>query len=594
MLNRNRIEVVPPPDRCDLLVIGSGAAGLTAAITAANTGLKVVLVEKSRFVGGATALSGGWVWLPDTPEAIKVNGSQDGQLALTYLTDIMGQTADIPRLKAFIQGSGRLEAFLREHTPVRFQPNVSLPDYEMDRTGAAPGGRSRVVAPYDARGLGRAILRLRRPLPQLTLAGLMPSAGPEMRHFLQSGRRLGSFLYVLGRLVRHALEWLAVGRARTLTNGNALAGALFKAALDKGVHILTETEARDLFFEEERVVGVTLRQGNGEHRITTSRGVILASGGFPGSAALRAQYYPHARAGASHWTLVPTECDGRGLHLAQQAGARILKQDTGTSYRGNGAWVPVSLAPQPNGSLRPFPHFADRAKPGLIAVLPNGSRFTNEADPYFSFMSALFQATKEGAEPTAWLICDHRFQRRYGLGFSKPFPAPLRPYTSTGYLRRAGSIWRLAEACGIEPGALQETVGSYNLFAARGQDPAFGRGSTPINRAQGDPAVTPNPCIAPIETPPFYAVKIHPGCLGSFAGLKTDPQGRVLNEGDEAIPGLFACGADASNLMAGHYPAGGISLGPALVFGHIAGLAISEEEPATSSHEQKVMHDASL
>jgi succinate dehydrogenase/fumarate reductase flavoprotein subunit len=256
---------------------------------------------------------------------------------------------------------------------------------------------------------------------------------------------------------------------------------------------------------------------------------------------------------------------------------------------GNGAWVPVSLVPQGDGTLHPFPHFSDRSKPGLVAVRTNGRRFTNEAAPYFDFMSALFDAATEESEATAWLICDHRFQRKYGLGFSKPFPAPLGRYVSSGYLKRAKTIGSLAETCGIDRVSLQETVASYNEGATRGEDPEYARGATPINRAQGDPSVKPNPCVAPINKPPFYAVKIHPGCLGTFAGLKTDEHARVLTDRDTPIPGLFACGSDASSIMAGCYPAGGISLGPALVFGYIAGLSLSESpahRPGTNPHPE--------
>ncbi len=538
-------------ETCDVLVLGSGAAGLTASATAALAGLRVILLEKAAHVGGATAWSGGWVWLP---------GDGDTTDAARYLTGFEG--IDPAVAQSFADVAPKLLGFLENHTRVRFQDAVSLPDYEPGIPGYLPHGRSRVVAPLDGRGLGRELRRLRCPLPQLTLAGLMPSAGTEMRHFVSAGRSLRSMAHVARRLAAHGLERLFHGRAVRLTNGTALAGGLFQAALDAGVCIRTDQSVQALVRKNGRVSGVRLA----DREIVATRGVILATGGFSANPVLRRQYYPHVAREAAHHTMAPIDNAGDGVRLAQAIGAVIADRPAGA-----GAWVPVSLIP--GRELRPFPHFADRAKPGLIAVRRNGRRFVNEAAPYFEFMAGLFAATPDGEDVEAWLICDHRFQRRYGLGFSKPFPLPVGPYVRSGYLRRAPTLERLATDCGVDPEGFKAAVDEFNAGAVRGEDPAFGRGETPVNRAQGDPSQMPNPCVAPILTPPFYAVRVVPGCLGSFAGLKTDPHARVLDRDDAPIPGLYACGSDMASIMGGHYPAGGISLGPALVFGHIAGHA---------------------
>ncbi|MEP3245573.1 MAG: FAD-dependent oxidoreductase [Sneathiella sp.] len=555
---------------CDLLVIGSGAAGLTAAITAASKGFKVIVLEKSDYVGGATAWSGGWIWLPKSAHKTRQTVRSDTEQAEHYLKHVLGSDADQAKIKAYLDSAPALEELLLEHTPVRFQQDVSIPDYYATAAGYSESGRSRVVAPMKGHMLGDDIQRLRKPMPHLTIAGLMPSAGPEMRHFFNAGRSFRSSLYVFRRLLRHGIEWLTTGRSLTLTNGNALAGGLFKAALDLGVEVMTGMQARSLIWENEKVSGATIDIGLKTVKIYASNGVVLACGGFPANTYRRKQFYHHTRSGEEHWSVAPSVCNGDGLTLGEAVGAKV------DGFGGNGgAWVPVSMVPQPNGHVAPFPHFADRAKPGLIAVRKDGKRFTNEAAPYFQFMQSLFKATKPNEDPVAWLICDHAFQRRYGLGFSKPSPIPIRKYLSSGYLVSGQTLHELAEKCGINTEAFCRTVSRYNKAASRGHDPMFRRGSEPVNRAQGDPSIKPNPCVSPLLKPPYYAVKILPGCLGSFAGLKTDAKARVLDQSDSPISGLFACGSDMASMMSGHYPAGGISLGPALVFGYLAGCSSS-------------------
>jgi succinate dehydrogenase/fumarate reductase flavoprotein subunit len=225
-----------------------------------------------------------------------------------------------------------------------------------------------------------------------------------------------------------------------------------------------------------------------------------------------------------------------------------------------------------DGSVGHFPHIIDRAKPGIIGVLANGKRFVNEADGYYDYAAAMVAGVQEGAEVASWLVCDHRFQRRYGLGHARPFPLPVGPAVRSGYLKRAASIHELARRCGIDPDALAETVSVYNRHARRGEDPQFGRGSTPYNRKQGDPLhAGANPCVAPIEHGPFYAVKVRPGSFGTFAGLKTNAAAQVLGSDDQPIAGLYAAGTDMASVMGGFYPSGGINLGPAMTFGYIAG-----------------------
>ncbi|WP_307189044.1 FAD-binding protein [Azospirillum sp. B506] len=287
----------------------------------------------------------------------------------------------------------------------------------------------------------------------------------------------------------------------------------------------------------------------------------------PARAGTRKELFPQAPRGHEHWSAAPPANTGDGLRLGESAGGSI-----DANLQDAGAWSPVSRLPNGDGTFMNYPHLIDRGKPGVIAVTARGNRFGNEADSYHGFMRHLFAAIEPGAEVAAWLVCDHRFQRRYGLGASKPFPVSLKRYQRSGYLVTAPTIEELARRCGIDPAGLKATVDFYNRHAREGRDPAFDRGGTPYNRVSGDPDHKPNPCVAPIEHGPFHAVKIVPGSLGTFAGLKTDAAARVLGNDNRPIPGLYATGNDMSSVMGGHYPSGGITLGPAMTFGYLAAL----------------------
>jgi succinate dehydrogenase/fumarate reductase flavoprotein subunit len=292
---------------------------------------------------------------------------------------------------------------------------------------------------------------------------------------------------------------------------------------------------------------------------------VLACGGFPHDAARKAALFPHAPTGREHWSAATAANTGDGLRLGESVGASV-----DTTLADAGAWAPVSLVPQPDGRVQAFAHLVERGKPGLIAVDRDGRRFVDEAGDYHSFMRALFRRC-EGRQPVqAWLVCDHRFQRRFGLGHAKPFPLPIGAALRSGYLQRADTVEALAAQCGIDPAGLASTVAAYNADAREGRDPEYGRGDSPYDRVQGDAEHGgPNPCVAPIEHGPFYAVRIVPGSLGTFAGLEVDVHARVLDAQAVPIEGLYAAGNDMSSVMGGHYPSGGITLGPALVFGYV-------------------------
>ncbi|ALL71525.1 Succinate dehydrogenase/fumarate reductase, flavoprotein subunit (plasmid) [Paraburkholderia caribensis MBA4] len=553
---------------CDVLVLGSGAGGLSAAVTAAAQGLRVMVAEKEDVFGGTTAWSGGWMWIPRNPLATRAGIREDIDAPRTYLKSELGAQFDADKADALLERGPEMIEFFERHTAMRFIDGNRVPDFHTT-PGAATGGRSVCAMPFDGRELGPLIHKLREPLSVMTIKGMALASGQDLAHFYRATRSVKSALYVTRRLAAFAWHKLRHGRSMHLVNGNALVARLLKSAADRNVDLRTRARAIGLLRDDARVTGARVEIGGVVHEVRASRGVVLACGGFPHDVARRASTFAYTPSGKEHWSAAPRSNTGDGIRLGESIGGRF-----NDALDAPAAWAPVSLVPQRGGEVA-FAHLIERAKPGVIAVTRAGQRFVNEASSYHDFMSALLGTTPRGAEVCAWLICDHRFQRRYGLGFSKPFPFAVSSYVRSGYLKRGATLAELAAACGIDAQGLETTVAACNTYAKDGFDPQFHKGSTPYNRVQGDPAHEPNPCLAPIENGPFYAVKLLPGSLGTFAGLATDANARVLDRHDHAIPGLYAVGNDSASMMGGCYPSGGITLGPAMTFGYLAGLSLA-------------------
>lgn len=553
--------------QCDVLVIGSGAGGLSTAVTAAIKGLDVIVAEKSTVFGGTTAVSGGWLWIPNTLHAKQAGQEEQIDIPKQYLKQVLADQYDEETIHTYLTMAPEMVDFFEKSTAVKFNIGAAVPDF-FDVPGSRVGWRSIVAASFDGRELGDKLHLLKPAIPETMVWGMGIASGADMKHFINTFSAVPSFIYATKRILRHFVDLLFRHRSTQLVNGNALVARLLKSALDQNVRLKANHSATALLYDNGKVTGAVFNTPEGLVKIVAKYGVVLATGGFPHDEPRKKQLFQHVAQGTPHFSAAPETNTGDGLKLAESVGAKVA-----THLPCSGAWAPVSLMPRLDGRLGRFPHLVERGKPGLIAVLPNGQRFTNEGDSYPAFIKDLLKHTPSGALARCWLICDHKFIRRYGLGAVKPFPISMQPWIENGYLKSADDLESLAYQCGIAEQNFKETLVNYNLHAKKGEDPQFHRGTTPYQKAQGDAVQTPNPCIAPIEKGPFYAVEVVPGSLGTFAGLITDLTGKVLDQtSKQPIPGLYAVGNDMNTIMGGQYPSGGITLGPAMTFGYLAGL----------------------
>lgn len=563
----------------DVVVVGTGAGGMAAAVTARKLGLDVLLVEKEALYGGTTARSGGVLWVPNNPISTFKPEPDSLDDARTYMRYECGEFYDHDRVEAFLAHGPRMVDFFVKQTSVELIALPEYPDYHAESPGGRTAGRSIMAAPLDGRVLGDRIKQLRPPLKEITFVGMMFNSSAEVGHFFNVTRSLTSATYVARRLVTHAFEMLFHGRAMRLTNGNALAARLAKSAFDLDIPMWLESPVKSLIRDGGRVTGVVVgKKDGGTVRVGVRRGVVLAAGGFPQDIDRRKQLFPHAPTGREHLSPAPPGNTGDGLRLAESIGGQVA-----VDLPNAGAWIPVSRVQRSNGETGVFPHLIDRYKPGVIAVNRQGQRFTNESDSYHDMGMAMQKSCADEAEVCAWLIADHRTIRRYGLGFAKPFPLPLGGHLRSGYLLRGATLKALAEKAGINADQLQKTVAEFNKGAVDGKDLQFRRGWRVYNRFLGDKTHQPNPCVAPVAQGPFYAVRVVMGDLGTFAGIRTDAQARVLDGNGQPIAGLFAAGNDNASVMGGGYPGGGITLGPAMTFGFLAAETLAAQAPAAVS-----------
>jgi len=550
----------------DVIVIGSGAGGLATAITAAHAGLSVLVVEKTAFIGGTSAWSGGWLWVPNNPLALAAGLTPPQEEVKSYLRQVMGDRVHDARVEQFLNEAPNMVEFFEQNTEMQWMLGAGIPDFYPVQ-GAALGGRSVTAKPYDGRKLGKLIAILRPPASYLTLGGLMVSPGPDLQQFFKAKTNIRAAIYSMKRMARHCWDVVVHRRSMQLANGNALVARLLKSADAKGVKFKVNAPVTRLCTDNHHVTGVEI---NGQ-TFHANAAVVLATGGFPHDAKRQAEIFGAYDHDANHYSAAPPGNTGDGLNLAQTAGAQLE-----IDFDAPAAWAPVSLIPNQPDAPGHFPHLIERAKPGVIAVGPDGKRFVNEANSYHEFMKALF-ARYDRRQHFAWIIADSQAFHRYGIGWAKPIPFFFRKYIRNGYLKTGKTLDDLARQCELPVDALRETINRFNSHADLGEDPDYHRGASAYNKVQGDADHRPNESLRPLRNAPFYAVKIVAGSLGTFAGIKTNPSAQVLGADNTPIPHLYAVGNDMASIFGGHYPSGGITLGPAMTFGYIAGRQIATD-----------------
>lgn len=543
----------------DVAVVGSGAAGFAAALTAQSHGLDVQIFEKAEHFGGTTALSGGVAWIPG--HALMLNAAQaETEDVYGYIQSHAGNRSTAQVIQAFISQAPQMLRFLTQRDYVRFNRMAGFPDYRAEAPGGNTGadGESRSVEPQVFAGsrLGDLFAKQRYRARNLPVVGTMT----ELRQ-----------LAAIKTDFREALKaWRAIPRslwgkltgAKHMASGAALIGWLAHAANRQGIPLHLSTTLCALDYQRGQVVGATFEKDEQTFAVRVRRGVILATGGFDHNADMRRAYLPESA--AEHLSAGATSNNGDGHLAAQEVGASLANMDQAW-------WAPTCMIPGVGPQIVIF----ERGKPGQIIVDAGGKRFTNEAQPYGDFVRAMLdaQATSGDAIP-AYMVFDQNFRDRYPIGHLLPGITPKEAIDS-GFLTKAETIQGLAQQLSIDPGSLAGTVERFNKMAVAGRDEDFARGQSAFDRYSGDPTVGPNPCLGTLERAPFYAVKLYPGDLGTSGGVLTNEHAQALTPAGDPIQGLYAAGNCASSVLGGFYPGAGGTIGPAMTFGYIAGNHIA-------------------
>ncbi|WP_040168213.1 FAD-dependent oxidoreductase [Microbacterium gorillae] len=554
--------------QCDVLVMGSGVAGMAAALKAAAQGLSVIVAEKEPYFGGTTAISAGWAWVPGNKAGVAAGDTRTEQLA--YLKALAPDTFNERGVTEFLDTVPEALEFFETETAVEFDYPEKAPDYQMDLPGAKLGGRAILPRDTDARILGEHRLLMQPYMSSYTVFGYMPQVGNDIQQFFRVNQSLGAFTYVARKLLRTWFDAARYQRPVLRSNGNALMTLMVRSALDAGIRLWPGTAVAELTQDPDGTVTGARLTGKHAGTVKARLGVILAGGGFSGDAELRKRYFSHDRNGGQHFT--PTVGHGGDpARLAMKAGGTI--DDSVFSV---GSWAPVTVFKHlKGGAQRLFPHLRAIGLPGLIAVDRHGERFGNEALSYHDFGGRMIEHNKDEKDTLGWVVADAKTMHKYGIGYAKPWPMPRDYFYRTGYLVKGRTLAELAEKMGVDASGLERTVREFNVDAVRGEDTKFGRGSTEYNHFRGDIKHKPNPNLAPLDRGPFYAAKIQMGDLGTFAGIAVDDRGRVTDADGKPIPGLVAAGAAAVSVFGGGYPGYGSHIGPAIVFGYRAGRDIA-------------------
>ncbi|MCW6530950.1 FAD-dependent oxidoreductase [Sphingomonas sp. MMSM20] len=548
-------------EEVDLLVIGSGAGGLTAAFTAADVGASVLVVEKAAKFGGTSATSGGGIWIPNSDDARAKGHADDPGEAFGYIKALIGDDVPDAKLHAYIDNAHRMLSYLEQKSEVHYTA-YAYADYHMDVAGARGGWRTHDPIPLMADRLGKDFERMEPPHTLTLTFGRFTWTMEEAKLLLTMSPGAKSLLFKLMTRYIFDIPWrFKTKRSRRLTGGNALIGRL-KLSLDqKGVPLWLNAPMVELLRENGRITGAIVERDGQKVTVRARKGVVLASGGFDHNLALRQKYLPGP---TGDWSAgVPTNT-GDALAAGTAVGA-------GTDLLDSAWWGPGFML---EGEDRARIMFVERALPSSIIVNQAGKRYMNEAASYHVAGGEMHRANSpEGPTVPSWFVFDARYRGKYMLGpmmAGKPSADKRIPAAMRKILRKSDTIEGLAREMGVDPAAFSAAVARFNGFAVKGEDPDFHRGVSAYDRHYGDASVSPNPTLAPIEQGPFYAIPIYPCDLGTNGGLSTDANARVLDTEGRPIDGLYAIGNASAAAMGRTYPGAGATLGPAMTFGWLA------------------------
>lgn len=554
----------------DVVVVGSGAGGMTAALCAQSQGLSAVILEKAAVYGGTTAVSGGGIWIPCNDQMPGTGVSDTYEEALTYMKYLTEGEVPQERIEAYLKNAPEMVRYMQNSFGVKFRPVAKYPDYFPDKPGGKPGARTMEPLEFDASQLGEEFERQREPYKGTLVLGRL-SMNQVEAHML-FGQAPGWLWLTFRMMWNYWTDFVwrrRTWRDRRMTLGQALVGQLRHALLRQKVPLQLNTGLDELVQEGGRVTGVLVTQEGRKLRIGARRAVVLATGGFESNQQMREQYLPNPT--QASWSAAPGMNQGDGIRAGLKLGAGLKFM--------NLVWgTPTVEVP---GSSVAAALFVERSLPGCVMVNKNGQRFVNEAAPYTEAVNAIVaDHAKTGGTIPSWMVFDARFRKSYPAG--PMLPAQFQPDSKLPrewwdkVVYKSDTLAALAGKIGVDEKGLLDTVGRMNNYAATGVDPEFGKGNNAFERYYADPKIKPNPCLAPIVQAPFYALPITPGEIGTKGGLVTDENARVLREDGSVIEGLYATGNCSAAVMGKTYAGPGATLGPAMTFAYIAARDIAK------------------
>ncbi|MGW7382482.1 3-oxosteroid 1-dehydrogenase [Streptomyces sp. NPDC054794] len=541
----------------DVVVIGAGAAGMTAALTAAKQGLSCVVVEKAATFGGSAARSGAGIWIPNNPVLLAAGVPDTPAKASAYLAAVVGSDVPASRQQAFLAHGPGMIAFVMANSPLRFRWMEGYSDYYPELPGGLPGGRSIEPDQLDGNLLGGELAHL-NPAYLAVPAGMVVFSADYKWLALAAVNVKGAA--VAAECLARGTKAALLGQ-KPLTMGQSLAAGLRKGLLDAQVPVWLNTPLTDLSTENGAVTGAVVTRDGAAGLVRARRAVVVGSGGFERNAAMRARYQRQPI--GTEWTVGAKENTGDGIRAGERVGGALDLMD-------DAWWGPA--VPLPGQA---YFCLAERTLPGGLMVNAAGRRFVNEAAPYSDVVHTMYDRNPTDPDIPAWLIVDQNYRNRYLFRDV----APTLPFPDDWYSSRAAhKAWSwdaLASAIGVPAGALRSTVDRFNSQALSGKDPDFHRGDSAYDHYYTDPIVLPDSCLAPLWLPPYYAFRIVPGDLGTKGGLVTDARARVLRADGSVIRGLYAAGNASAAVMGHSYAGAGSTIGPAMTFGYIAALDIA-------------------